>query len=184
LISEIIFTTILFLEVFVIIFIIISIITPHRRFWPPPSKNSWQFYFFWAGFYYGLIAFIILGILNWNSSNTFLMLRIITGIPLFSAGSLIFIWGVATLKLDRTFGLKGNKIISNGPYKFTRNPQYLGLFFFISGFMILTSSILILISGLIGIILFIPFPFSEEPWLKQQYGKEYEDYCKKVRRFI
>ena len=50
--------------------------------------------------------------------------------------------------------------------------------------MILTSSILILISGLIGIILFIPFPFSEEPWLKQQYGKEYEDYCKKVRRFI
>lgn len=26
--------------------------------------------------------------------------------------------------------------------------------------------------------------FSEEPWLRQQYGKTYEDYCKEVPRFI
>ncbi len=164
--------------------IIISILSPNRRSWPRPSRNSWQFYFFWAGFYYGLIAFIILGILNWNSSITLLLWRIISGGFLVFAGSFIFTWGVATLKLNRTFGLKGNKIISNGPYKFTRNPQYLGLFIFIGEFMILTSSILVLISGILGIILFMIFPFSEEPWLKQQFGEEYIGYCNRVRRFI
>ena len=183
-IVEFFFMTILFLEILVMISIIISIITPNRRFWPPPSRNSWQFYFYWAGFYYGIIVFIILGILNWNSSSTLPLLRFISGLPLMIAGLFIFMWGVSTLKLNRTFGLKGNKIISNGPYKFTRNPQYLGLFIFISGFMILTWSILVLITGILGIILFILFPFSEEPWLRQQFGKYYIDYCNKVRRFI
>ena len=167
-----------------IISIIISIVAPNRRLWPPPSRNSWQFYILWGGFYYICITFILLGILNWNSSNTLLLLRIISGVSLLVAGSFIFTWGVATLKINRTLGLKGNKIISTGPYKFMRNPQYLGIFIFIGGFMILTSSILILISGILGIILFMLSPFSEEPWLRQQYGKDYIDYCNKVRRFI
>jgi len=28
------------------------------------------------------------------------------------------------------------------------------------------------------------FPFAEEPWLREQYGQEYDEYRKRISRFI
>lgn len=28
------------------------------------------------------------------------------------------------------------------------------------------------------------FPFTEEPWLREQYGDDYEEYCERTPRFI
>ena len=48
----------------------------------------------------------------------------------------------------------------------------------------LTYSALALVAGLVLIVTFFVLPLSEEPWLVQQYGKAFEEYCKRVPRFI
>ena len=35
-----------------------------------------------------------------------------------------------------------------------------------------------------AIAVLIAAPFSEEPWLKDQYGTKFEDYSTRVRRFL
>ncbi|NLF89706.1 hypothetical protein GX563_12935 [Candidatus Bathyarchaeota archaeon] len=53
-----------------------------------------------------------------------------------------------------------------------------------SGIFFRTASWMALTSGLFAIFLFLVIPFSEEPWLSEQYGKQYEDYCRLVPRFV
>ncbi|MBY8987581.1 MAG: isoprenylcysteine carboxylmethyltransferase family protein [Candidatus Lokiarchaeota archaeon] len=163
--------------------LLISHFSPSRRIWPPPEKKTWQFYFIWVLTYSSIITLIILGFVDWNSFILDILIwRIIGGI-LFTIGLFILIWGMQTLSLHLSHGLKG-ELITNGPYKFSRNPQYISINLAILGYIILTNSFLSLITGVFGIILFFMTPFVEEPWLKEVFGTKYEEYCKKVRRFI
>jgi len=41
-----------------------------------------------------------------------------------------------------------------------------------------------MITGAFGIFLFIITPFAEEPWLREEFGVKFDEYCKKVRRFL
>jgi len=41
-----------------------------------------------------------------------------------------------------------------------------------------------IVVGLAGIAVLIAAPFSEEPWLKVQYGITYDSYSSRVRRFF
>jgi protein-S-isoprenylcysteine O-methyltransferase Ste14 len=87
-----------------------------------------------------------------------------------------------TLSIHSSLGLKG-KLITHGPYKYSRNPQYLGDILIFLGIVLISNSLLTLITGIFGILWNILTPFAEEPWLLERFGKVYEDYCKKVRRF-
>jgi protein-S-isoprenylcysteine O-methyltransferase Ste14 len=98
-------------------------------------------------------------------------------------GSIITIWGIMTLSEYQSLGLKGN-IITDGPYQYSRNPQYLGFILLYSGLILTTFSFMVLVTGLLLIAMFFILPFSEEPWLLQEYGKAYEDYVAKIPRFI
>lgn len=49
---------------------------------------------------------------------------------------------------------------------------------------VLSNSWLALITGLIGTLWFVLAPFTEEPWLRERYGQQYEAYKKRVPRFI
>ncbi len=182
-ISTILFFILIVTGVIYNISLIISIIYPNYRIWPPPSKSSWQFYFIWILTIVLYIGFILLGIFDWDSFIFSHFSRFIIGGLLVAGGLLIFIWGIRILKIHSTLGLKG-ELITSGPYKYSRNPQYVGNIAFILGFVFIFNSLLAFIAGLLGIILFIITPFAEEPWLKEQFGINYEEYCKKVRRFI
>jgi protein-S-isoprenylcysteine O-methyltransferase Ste14 len=98
-------------------------------------------------------------------------------------GTTISGWAIKTLSLHQSHGLKG-KLVLTGPYKYTRNPQYIGIIFLIIGALFLFNSLLFLINGTLGIIIFLILPFAEEPWLEKQYGEKYNEYKKKVRRFL
>ena len=95
----------------------------------------------------------------------------------------IDLWGTKTLSAQQSLGEKG-EIITSGPYRYTRNPQYVGFIILYIGIILVTSSFMALVTGVFAIILFFIIPLSEEPWLRQQYGKSYEAYCKKVPRFV
>ena len=76
-------------------------------------------------------------------------------------------------------------LVTNGPYRFTRNPMRLGLAISLSGASILFGGVLLFI----GLTLFIVlvdrlWGRHEELWLADAFGKAYEAYRVCVRRWV
>ena len=62
--------------------------------------------------------------------------------------------------------------------------EYLGTILFFSGTMLLFNSNYQFVTGAIGIVWFLLAAYVEEPWLREQFKENYEDYCQTVPRFI
>ena len=80
---------------------------------------------------------------------------------------------------------KTTSLVITGVYKITRNPMYLGMLLIIISFAFYKASIISLI--LIPFFIFFINKFQIEPEefeMRKKFGKEYEDYCKKVDRWI
>ncbi len=163
--------------------LIFTIIKPKYRIWPPPNKDSWQFWISWIVSIISFLGTITLSILDWDNFILLHWSRYPIGLSLIVVGLFFAIWGVRTLSIHLTLGLKG-KLVTDGPYKYSRNPQYLADILLFAGLIILANSFLTLITGILGILWNFLTPFTEEPWLKEQFKDEYNKYRKKVRRFI
>ena len=109
--------------------------------------------------------------------------RLIVGIPLALVGALLVSWGLATLGARNSSGLKGG-FVSSGPYRFTRNPQYLGDMILFVGLSVIANSLYLWITHGLLIIVFAVIPLAEEPWLKAQYGEPYIKYKRGSSRFL
>ncbi|MEZ9997536.1 isoprenylcysteine carboxylmethyltransferase family protein [Vibrio lentus] len=77
-------------------------------------------------------------------------------------------------------------LVTEGVYKYTRNPMYLGFVVSLLGFAILTgaansSFLLTAIFVLVTDRWYIKF---EEQMMRDKFGQDYEDYCRKVRRWF
>ena len=110
-------------------------------------------------------------------------------------GLIIFFWGLSItfysfylFKKNKTPIIPGTKptfVVKSGPYKFTRNPMYLGVTLALLGISIYIGNLLSLLSPLIFFIVvnlvYIPF---EEKLMENIFGKKYLDYRKKVRRWL
>jgi protein-S-isoprenylcysteine O-methyltransferase Ste14 len=170
-------------EICSLLTIAISIFFPEHRIWPPPKRDSWQQKV--NGPLTAIVVFGVplVGILDFESLGYGHWSRFLVGAALFIIGLGITIWGARTLGLKQAGGEKG-KLITNGPYRYTRNPQYVGFILLYIGIILITSSFMALVTGVFAIFQIFIGPFTEEPWLRQQYGKPYEEYCKIVPRFI
>jgi len=77
------------------------------------------------------------------------------------------------------------EFVAVGPYKYVRNPMYIGGFILLIGFGLYFSSLSILILSVILFFLFHLFViFVEEPQLTKRFGESYLRYKKKVKRWI
>ncbi len=170
-------------DVSLLLVVIISVIFPKSRIWPPPKKDAWQQWLSWTLFTIVMFGVPLIGILDFHSLGIDYLLGFSVGGFLFALGLGIDLWGTKTLSAQQSLGATG-KIVTAGPYRYTRNPQYVGFIILFSGIVLLSASWMALFTGLFAIVLFFVIPFSEEPWLKQQYGKPYEEYCRMVPRFV
>ncbi len=160
-----------------------SMVWPEKRIWPPPGRFSWQFWWIWSLTILSLLGLFAIAALD---GNTFLFAhwsRFVLGGSLFVGGSVFAMWGVVTLSWHASSGLKA-KLITTGPYRYTRNPQYVGDFAILLGVAVFSNSLLAMILTIVGIGCFWMAPFAEEPWLRQQYGQAYDEYCRTVPRFF
>lgn len=171
------------IEVIYLVLFMITIRRPDFRFWPPPSHRSWQFFVSWLLAALVFVGFFFVGLLDFNSSILDAWLRFPIGLILHIAGTIIGSWSFSTLGLRATIGL-GDELVTKGPYQYSRNPQYIGDILHIVGFMVITNSWMTWGIGVLGIVLNLLAPFSEEPWLENKYGEAYLQYKKRVPRFF
>jgi protein-S-isoprenylcysteine O-methyltransferase Ste14 len=163
--------------------LIVTLLVPGFRVWPPPGKRSWQYAFTWGLTFVSFGGILVLGILDWNSFLLDHWLRFPVGIALIAFSLYLVLWAIRTLGSHASQGLGGG-LIREGPYRWTRNPQYVADIVMLAGFAVLTNSTLALITGFLGAAWFILAPFTEEPWLREQFGEEYDRYTEAVPRFI
>lgn len=160
-----------------------SVAVPGRRLWPPPGRGSWQYLLTWVGFYAVCAINVLLLLMDWDSWVFPSPLRFIVGVPLVVLGGLLAFWGVVTVGWKNTTGLRGG-FVSAGPYRFTRNPQYLGDIVFFVGVSVIANSVLLWTTHLLLSLCFVVTPLAEEPWLEEQYGDSYREYRRQVPRFL
>jgi protein-S-isoprenylcysteine O-methyltransferase Ste14 len=160
----------------------LSIVRPDLRVWPPPRRDSWQFVYNGIVSFTGLLGVVPLGILDWNSFTFDHSARFLVG-GLLMAGGLFALWGYLTLGAEASRGLGGELVIS-GPYRYSRNPQYVGTIPAVLGFAVICNSRLALIAALLVSGLFVLVPFAEESWCREHLGAAYEAYAAKVPRFF
>jgi len=172
------------LEVIYLTLFILTLRLPGFRFWPPPRPRSWQFFISWLIASLVMVNFLLIGLLDYDSFILpHLNQRLPFAICIFVIGSGIGSWAFITFGFKNTIGID-NELITRGPYKFSRNPQYLGDSMNILGFLVLSNSMMVLIIGILGISLNLLAPHLEEPWLEQRYGNDYLEYKKKVPRYF
>jgi protein-S-isoprenylcysteine O-methyltransferase Ste14 len=137
-----------------------------------------------------IVTIIILSIIYLFDLNEYnLNTDIISIITLFIG--LIFIISAVIQFINRkttvnpTKPHKTSTLVITGTYKITRNPMYLGMLLIILSFALYKASIISLI--LIPLFIFYINKFQIEPEefeMRKKFGEEYEDYCKKVDRWI
>ena len=74
--------------------------------------------------------------------------------------------------------------VAAGPYRFVRNPMYVGGLTFLTGFGLYAHSISILILAVaLFLVAHLFVVFYEEPTLRKRFGATYDAYCRDVRRW-
>lgn len=180
---HVIFAVVLATELFLLAALLLSIRRPRRRIWPPPGQRSWQFWSVWVA---TAVAFLGSAALAFLDYGTFLFDHVAwkwIGGALIVLGTALADWGVRTLTSRTSRGLVG-EFRRRGPYRWTRNPQYLGHIAVVLGVMLAFDSALVVVSGLLAIACLILTPIAEEPWLAERYGEEYQEYLRTVPRFL
>jgi protein-S-isoprenylcysteine O-methyltransferase Ste14 len=77
------------------------------------------------------------------------------------------------------------RLVVSGPYRFVRNPMYIGAGVALAGASLVYGSVELLAYLVLLIIASHLFVFyHEEPALKRSFGQEYDSYCQKVGRWI
>jgi len=137
---------------------------------------------------------ITLLFLSWLASYKFPQLNIVKN-PYNKIGIIILVMGLSLtfysfylFKKNKTPILPGEKpkfIVMEGPYKFTRNPMYLGVSTALLGAAVYFGNLLSFLSPIIFFLAmnyyYVPF---EEKLMENLFGKKYMNYRKKVRRWV
>ena len=110
------------------------------------------------------------------------------GILILAVGVMLAVWGQWLFRKARTTTVPGeisSSLVTSGPYRFSRNPMYLGLFLFFAGLSVASDSVwsvMLLVAVLAYVNLYV-VPI-EEKQLTASFGDAYERYRERVRRWI
>jgi protein-S-isoprenylcysteine O-methyltransferase Ste14 len=109
-------------------------------------------------------------------------LRII-GIALIFVG--LIVWFIGSMCSGMDANITENRLKTDGIYAWVRNPMYSGWWMLITGISLMWHNVFLIPVIFINWgIMTIVLKSTEEKWLRNLYGKEYEDYCKHVNRCI
>lgn len=160
-----------------------SIAFPKSRLWPPQYYTSITPVVVWVPTFSLFGILVILGALGWGELAFPDWIRFGAGIPLIVIGNVVVWSEVAHFGIHQTGGAKGT-LRTQGAYRYSRNPQYMADIGIVVGWVLLSSAPWVPLVGLACISILVAAPFAEEPWLKEQYGTEFDAYRQTTRRFL
>ena len=101
-------------------------------------------------------------------------------------GSVIMAISFFNLGTSLKVGLpeQGTILKTKGVYRISRNPLYLGVYLITIASCLYFPDIINILLALIGMIIHHLITLSEEKFLSARFGQEYDNYRKKVRRYL
>ena len=152
--------------------------------------SGWSFFFFWMGIWVSPQPRFTVQILH-NLSvlvpvvNFFIPLfHLLISIPFLMLGAWFGINGVKDVTLRVAETHRADKIVTSGVYSIVRHPQHLGALLAHVGISFLLSAGYSLLFTPLMVVLVYLISRKEEEELIREFGKEYEDYKKKVPMLI
>ena len=116
--------------------------------------------------------------------------RISAILILFAAGAAIGLAGIWSFRKARTTvnpwrPHASSTLVVSGIYRYTRNPMYLALMLGLAGWGLWLANLWALLLGFV----FVPYMNRfqirpEERALERQFGQSFQDYCRRVRRWL
>ena len=114
------------------------------------------------------------------------------GLLLIPGGLILIIWANYVLLHIGKIGLRNREpmqrpstLVLAGPFRFTRNPIYLGNLLMLLGLIIVWSSV---VTAILTVLVYIIFRYlfikKEEGILEEEFGEEYREFKARVRRWI
>lgn len=108
-------------------------------------------------------------------------LLVAAGIVVILSGMIAFIRARTTMIPNRA----ASRLVAAGPYRFTRNPMYLGFAVIFLGIVLITDSPwMLLLFPVVILVVSRLVIVREERYLRVEFGDAYADYCARVRRWI
>lgn len=160
------------------VLLVVSIVRPDLRFWPPPDLASWRYRLVQLNGVLGpltVMGILVLGVLDWNSWVWSNPARFVPGCLLFAVGGGFALWGYLGLGARASQG-RNDGLVADGAYRYSRNPQYVGAIVCFLGYAIACNSSLTFAGWALWSAWFLMAPFAEEPWLRDKLGRPYEAY--------
>lgn len=114
-------------------------------------------------------------------------LRVLIGVLLAVAGAMLWLWGRWTMSQRDTSSDPArapSTLLDEGPYRFSRNPTYLGLVVVFLGAAVAFNSVWLLGFTAAEFLLADRQVRREESYLKSWFGEVYVDYRSRVRRWL
>lgn len=136
-------------------------------------------YAVWLVFLFRLFQFII-GVFEVPP------VRLFTATVLFLFGVLIIALSVVDMGASLRLGLpkKETALVTDGLYRYSRNPMYVGFYLLAIAAVIFTFDLRVLIFSLYALFVHHTIVISEERFLRDRFGKKYLSYAKRVRRYF
>jgi protein-S-isoprenylcysteine O-methyltransferase Ste14 len=148
----------------------------------------------------GSVGFVVLGgpmivagivpwlLTRWDADPQPLALRVLGVVLLLAGGALV-------LETTARFALQGRgtpapwappeRFVERGSYRFVRSPMYLGVILLILGQALLLGREVLFAWAVVAWLIFeVSLVTWEEPGLSRRFGESYDDYRRRVRRWI
>lgn len=131
----------------------------------------------------------------WNRADPWLLqasgdqgLRLVAGIVIASAGAAVFwtgLWTFARLRTGIMLQKAATRVVTTGPYRWSRNPQYVAFVLLYFGVSLLANSVwpLILLPAVVGALHWLVIR-REESYMYRTFREEYQAYCQRVHRWL
>lgn len=134
----------------------------------------------------GVVAFLVPGLWMWSTGRA----------PVHPTGWLVFVLGVVGLLwCVRDFYVAGSgtlapwsppqRLVVVGLYRFSRNPMYVSVALILLGWALAYASPgLLAYAAAVALAFHLRVVFGEEPWLARTHGQAWQDYVRRVRRWL
>jgi protein-S-isoprenylcysteine O-methyltransferase Ste14 len=152
--------------------------------------SGWGFFFFWMGIWFSPQPRFTVQILQNLSvlvpvvNFSIPLFHLIISMPLLTLGAWLAIRGVKEVTLRVAETHRADKIVTTGVYSIVRHPQHLGALLAHVRISFLLSALYSLLFTPLMVVLIYLISRKEEKELIREFGKEYEDYKKKVPMLI